>query len=233
MNLDFLPTRDSDAAGNMAVDFLLLQRYTREESVRFRHCGWRRPAFTFGYAQKIAFVRDHLPKDEPHELDLARRPTGGGLVDHRNDWTYAIVLPRTHALVERPGRVIYRAIHEALAAALNALGDGVVLQREPPRTPPGVCFERPELDDIVRLDDGRKVAGAALKRNKRGVLLQGSIWRPSARGLPWELLEETFAQQLGDVLAVDIAHPGWPAFEPDEEEALTAQYASAEWTELR
>ena len=49
----------------MAVDFLLLQRYPRGADARFRHYGWRSPAFTFGYSQKISFVRGQLPQGEP------------------------------------------------------------------------------------------------------------------------------------------------------------------------
>ena len=74
MVLEILPTRTAGAAENMAVDFLLLQRYPRERAPRFRHYEWRAPAFTFGYSQKIAFVREQLPPGET--FDLCRRPTG-------------------------------------------------------------------------------------------------------------------------------------------------------------
>eukprot|EP01031_Cornospumella_fuschlensis_P044051 gene44051-53854_t len=65
----------------MATDFLLLQRYPRA-TPRFRHYGWRGPAFTFGYSQKIAFVRESLASAavEP-PFELCRRATGGGVVD--------------------------------------------------------------------------------------------------------------------------------------------------------
>lgn len=232
MELHRLPVRTSDAAGNMAVDFLLFQRYPQPEAVRFRHYGWRRPAFTFGYAQKIEFVRSRLPAGEA--FDLARRATGGGLVDHREDWTYALVLPRQHPLWDRPGPAIYHAVHDALAAALNALGASVRLQRVEPEVAPGVCFERPEIDDVVRELDGRKVAGAALKRGKHGLLLQGSIWRPLLPEIAdWSALEEKFPRVLGTALGCTITEPGWPAFAPEEEEILVEQYASADWTEAR
>mgnify|MGYP003473553858 CR=1 FL=1 len=42
------------------MDFLLLQRYPHPGTPRFRHYGWRAPACTFGYAQKIATVRELL-----------------------------------------------------------------------------------------------------------------------------------------------------------------------------
>lgn len=231
MEFHLLPSRTADAAGNMAVDFLLLQRYPHADAVRYRHYDWRRPAFTFGYGQKFEFIRSRLPRDEP--LDVTRRATGGGLVDHREDWTYAIVLPRAHPLWERPGPVIYHAVHDALVNTLNALGAHVALQRDEPDAAPGVCFERPEVGDVIRVADGVKVAGAALKRGKHGLLLQGSIWRPFAGPVDWDAFEQRLPGTLARALEARVAEPGWPAFNPDEEEALLEQYASPEWIEAR
>ena len=85
MQLHTLPTRTAGAAENMALDFLLLQRYPEPSAARFRHYEWRTSAFTFGLSQTIDYVRANLPSGET--FDLCRRPTGGGIVDHRNDWT--------------------------------------------------------------------------------------------------------------------------------------------------
>src|SRR5690606_39065461 len=106
MILDVLPERHDSAAGNMAADFLLLQRYPAETHARFRSYGWHRPAFTFGYSQKIAWVREQVAPFAP--VELCRRPTGGGLVDHRQDWTYALVIPRGHALYDARAVESYR-----------------------------------------------------------------------------------------------------------------------------
>ena len=120
MRLEVLPERTGGAAENMATDFMLLQRYPREDVARYRHYGWRSPSFTFGYSQKIAFVRGQLPPGET--IDLCRRPTGGGIVDHRDDWTYSLVIPRGHPFEEARATLSYRAIHEALAGALGTGG---------------------------------------------------------------------------------------------------------------
>jgi len=106
MNLHVLPVRTAGAAENMALDFLLLQRYPDQTVPRFRHYGWRAPAFTFGFGQKIAYARAQLPPGEPP--DLCRRPTGGGVVDHRDDWTYALILPRGHTLYDERAAISYR-----------------------------------------------------------------------------------------------------------------------------
>ena len=120
MELHALPTRVAGAAENMALDFLLLQRYPDAGAIRFRHYEWRGPAFTFGFGQKIAWVREQLQAGE--DLDLCRRPTGGGIVDHRDDWTYALVIPRAHAWWEARATESYRAVHGCLAQALRELG---------------------------------------------------------------------------------------------------------------
>ncbi len=245
MQLDVLPTRIGGAAENMATDFLLLQRYPRV-TPRFRHYGWRGPAFTFGYSQKIAFVRDSLAAVES-PFELCRRATGGGVVDHREDWTYALVIPRGHPLEERPATQSYREIHEALAEALRAQGVDAVTKPcaeaagETPAEPAGVCFQRAEIYDVVHGRTGEKIAGAAQKRNKHGLLFQGSVWRPSAVAggasaattVDWDKFEEDFIARLATALGIDAQPTPWPELNEEELGALVEQYAAREWTEHR
>jgi len=242
MTLALLPTRTAGAAENMALDFLLLQRYPDAAAPRFRHYGWRRPAFTFGYAQKIGFVREKITRAVGEAgaggFDLCRRPTGGGVVDHRDDWTYALVIPRGHPLEELRATESYRMVHECLAGALRRQGVAAVTKPtrdESAAGAAGVCFERAEIHDVIHTDSGTKIAGAAQKRNKRGLLFQGSIWRPAAVGpaLDWDLLADEFVGQLADGLAVEASPSPWPEFEEDEVNGLVEQYSSPEWNEFR
>lgn len=238
MLLDVLPNRADSAAGNMAADFLLLQRYPEETHARFRHYGWHRPAFTFGFSQKIAWVRAQLEPDE--RVELCRRPTGGGLVDHRDDWTYALVIPRGHPLYDARAIESYRTVHHALADALRLQGCAAELKArcepasdaEAACAAPGVCFRRAELFDVVHATSQEKIAGAAQKRNKRGLLFQGSIWRPAAGAIDWEAFAEAFADRLAEALRGDRNAGGWPDFD-EELIALTDQYSSPEWVEQR
>jgi len=234
MNLAVLPVRTGGAAENMAVDFLLLQRSPGIPGPRFRHYEWRAPAFTFGYSQKIAWVRPQLPPEGA--FDLCRRPTGGGLVDHRGDWTYALVIPRGHPVEEARAAQSYRVIHECLAAALRAQGVAADLQpaAADPDAAPGICFKKAEASDVVA-PGGGKIAGAAQKRNKRGLLFQGSVWRPAAGGaaVDWDRFGEDFAAGIGAALDAPAASAPWPEFDEDEVSALTETYASAEWVEYR
>jgi len=240
MKLDVLPARTGGAAENMAADFMLLQRYPREASARYRHYAWRSPAFTFGYSQKVSFVRSQLPPAGP--FDLCRRPTGGGIVDHRDDWTYCLVIPRGHPLEEARATQSYRAIHEALAGALGDAGVPVALKpvAEPVAAgdsggPAGVCFERAEIYDVIHVQSGAKIAGGAQKRNKRGLLFQGSVWRPAAGGdsVGWEKFGEGFVRRLAAALGAEADETPWPDFSEEEMEGLVEQYSSPEWMEFR
>lgn len=233
MNLHVLPSRAAGAAENMATDFLLLQRYPAAALPRFRHYEWHAPAFTFGYAQKIEWVRTQLPPGET--FDLCRRPTGGGIVDHRSDWTYALVIPRGHPLEEVRATNSYREIHEALAAALRDEGVPAATKTAVPESDPiGVCFQRAEIYDVVHERTGAKIAGAAQKRNKRGLLFQGSIWRPAVESpVDWERFQETFVHRLAAALGGTAEPTPWPEFNEDELAGLTEQYAAPEWLDLR
>lgn len=241
MDFHVLPTRTGSAAENMALDFLLLQRYPVPEAIRWRHYGWHRPSFTFGYSQRIAWVREQLPHSDVR-LDLCRRPTGGGVVDHRDDWTYALVIPRGHPLEEVRAVESYRIVHAALTDALLAQQVPAELKRvtEPVDGAPagghgpGVCFQQPELYDVVRRGTTEKIAGAAQKRNKHGLLFQGSIWRPSASEVAdWDRFGEDFVAHLGGALSAKPQATGWPELNEDEVSGLTENYSSSEWVELR
>ena len=236
MKLEILPTRTGGAAENMAIDFLMLQRYANHTVPRFRHYDWRAAAFTFGYGQKISFVREQLPPDE--HFELCRRPTGGGIVDHRDDWTYALVIPRGHAWEELRATLSYRAVHEVVAGVLQNLGVSAMIKpaaEAVEEETTGMCFQRAEIFDVVDRKTGSKIAGAAQKRNKHGLLLQGSLARSAVAvpGFDWEQFEEQFAANLGIALGDDPVSAPWPEFNEEELSGLTERYSSPEWIEYR
>jgi lipoate-protein ligase A len=242
MQLHLLPVRTAGAAENMALDFLLLQRYPAPGEARFRHYEWRTQAFTFGLSQAMDYIRANLPSSAAamegaaaERFDLCRRPTGGGLVDHRNDWTYCLVIPRAHALFDAPATQAYREVHAALAAGMQALGEPVALQdkRHPNEEGPTICFERPELHDVINTASGAKIAGAAMKRNKHGLLLQGSIEKGRVGPIDWERFQELFATEIARVLGVTPVPVPWPELNESEVEGLIEQYSSVEWMENR
>jgi len=255
MKLHLLPDRCGSAAENMATDFLLLQRYpSAPAAVRLRHYTWQRPSITFGYSQKYALVCEQLAALAPASghFDLTRRATGGGLVDHRNDWTYALVIPRGHDLEARPASQSYRLVHEALATALTRQDVPAVLKLpsdacDAPKlvanknAPAAQCFQRAECFDVIRAErpsnnqPETKIAGAAQKRTKHGLLFQGSVSRAAAGGetTNWEQFYTDFSRALARLLDAEIEPVGWPDFAEAELEGLIEQYSSPEWVEYR
>lgn len=236
MRLDLLPHRLDGAAANMASDFLLLQAYPEPDHARFRAYGWHRPAFTFGFSQKLDWVRTQLPPES--DAELCRRPTGGGVVDHSNDWTYALVIPRGHPVCDLRAVESYRGVHACLADALRERGVPAVLKEscgpDPDACPPGpgVCFQRAEFHDVVREPGGEKIAGAAQKRSKRGLLFQGSVWRPAAGDIDWDAFGAAFTENLARFLGAAAESSPWPDYHGLDDD-LREQYASPEWTHLR
>jgi len=241
MPLDLLSTRDASAPVNMATDFLLLQHYPDPTHARLRCYGWHRPACTFGFGQRLAWVQENLPVDFAGEL--CRRPTGGGIVDHRHDWTYALVIPRGTPLYDARAIEAYRVVHEALAAALREQGVAVALQaacppcddQAPGPAGPGVCFNRAEIHDLIDPTSGAKLAGAAQKRSRHGLLCQGSLDRAALARIgtcDGETLRENFAAQIGAALATPVAPTPWPDLD-EAIDALAENYADPAWNERR
>ncbi len=247
LQLDLLPERSGSAATNMATDFLLLKHYPQPDHARFRAYSWQRPAYTFGYSQKIAFVRDHLPAG--FDGELCRRPTGGGIVDHRVDWTYAIVIPRGADLYDERAVESYRVIHQAITEALLHVGVDAQLKTvcEPPATEdaaagkncrptaPGVCFQRAERFDVVHSRTGAKLAGAAQKRAKHGLLFQGSLARAAIEidgAIDWDAFTDSFTTGLGAALQAEPTPSPWPDIDEVIDD-LADQYSTTEWIEYR
>jgi len=158
-----IPSRSS--ALNMAIDEALLENAT-EPSIRFYK--WDHPALSFGYFGKFADVADHST-----ERDLVRRWTGGGIVFHSDDLTYSIVIPASEAAFSESSMSVYEKIHDALRAALVRSGRDVELAANGAQKISDSCFANPVRGDV--LSNGRKIAGAAQRRTRHGLLQQGSI----------------------------------------------------------
>lgn len=124
---------------------------------------------SIGYFGKLADARSSLP-----DLSWVRRWTGGGTVDHRNDWTYTIFAPAGSSLYTMKGAESYRVIHAALAGILSAEGHQVRLASRLESSGDSLCFLNPVDHDIVD-SHGRKLAGAGQRRTKLGLLHQGSV----------------------------------------------------------
>ncbi len=198
------------AAFNMALDEALLESMPRLQKPVLRFYGWTEPAATFGYFQKHADV-----ESATHLRPLIRRPTGGGIVPHDADWTYSAVFPPGHEWHSLKAEESYRRIHDWLRLAFVELKVETELAPCVKKSPiadgqspmPGACFVGHEKSDL--LWHGKKIAGAAQRRNKTGLLIQGSVQPPvvSLARADWEnAMGEVARKYFGTV---------WTDFQPD------------------
>lgn len=159
------------AAYNMACDEALLEHGRTLAHPVLRFYGWLEPAVSFGYSQRYAEIAS-LTKLRP----LVRRPTGGGLVPHQADWTYSVMFPPGHPWYQLRAVDSYAKIHDWLRTAFSKLGIETELCPTARPDSPGQCFIGAEKSDL--LWHGRKIAGAAQRRNRYGLLVQGSVQPP-------------------------------------------------------
>ena len=172
MRWHFLNSGPGAPADNMALDEALLEAAPRFGCPVLRFYGWTEPAASFGYFQKFAEV-ERLTKLRP----LIRRPTGGGLVPHDADWTYSLAFPAGDPWHKLKAVESYRRVHEWIRAAFTDAGLATELAPCCRKEAPGLCFIGAEQFDV--LWQGRKIAGAAQRRTRDGLLIQGSIQSPS------------------------------------------------------
>lgn len=208
MPLIILPNAFGDAATNMAIDASLL--YTLPTRIAaFRHYGWTEPTITFGYTQRIAEIKVTFADD----LCLCRRLTGGGIVDHRNDWTYALAMQTDLPAAHAPATELYASIHRCIQLALEnqqIQSQLAPCQRSCGQQPaaksagPEQCFVQPTTNDVTH-SDGTKIAGAAMKRTREGLLVQGSIDRGALPDtFDYHIFAEAFQRALAHELAIPI-----------------------------
>jgi lipoate-protein ligase A len=180
------------AARNMATDHALLEEIGHLGGPVLRFYGWTEPAATFGYSQCYEDIERATPL-----RPLIRRPTGGGLVPHDRDWTYSLVLPAGHWWYRLAAVESYRLVHAWLKAGFEVLGVSTELAPCGRQETPGQCFAGHERHDL--LWHGRKIAGAAQRRTRTGLLIQGSVQAPpGADRVEWEAAVRRSAQSRPD-----------------------------------
>ena len=215
-----------DPAYNMALDEALLRAAPRLGVPVMRFYGWTEPAASFGYFQAYADVECMTPL-----RPLVRRPTGGGLVPHDADWTYSLAFPPSHEWYHLSAKESYQWVHEWIQAAFASLNVATELASACLKPLPGQCFQGHEMFDL--LWHGRKVAGAAQRRTRDGLLIQGSVQPPGS----------AVSRTAWEKAMCDQAHlrqgARWVPFEPDSllvervQELVRQKYSHASYNQKR
>jgi lipoyl(octanoyl) transferase len=166
-----LASGPGDPAFNMALDEALLEAMPRWRVPVLRFYGWNSPAASFGYFQKYSDV-ERATLLRP----LVRRPTGGGIVPHDADWTYSLVFPAGHPWHALVAVESYRRVHEWIQSAFAKLDIAAELAPHARKAEAGQCFAGHEKFDVLWRQ--KKIAGAAQRRTRAGLLIQGSVQPP-------------------------------------------------------
>ncbi|HEY5915427.1 MAG TPA: hypothetical protein VJA21_33000 [Verrucomicrobiae bacterium] len=188
---------------NMALDEALLESMPTLGRPTLRFYGWIEPAASFGYFQRYTEVENLTPL-----RPLVRRPTGGGIVPHKDDWTYSVAFPPAHEWYSVPAVESYRRVHQWIHDAFGLLGIPTELAPATRQTQPGQCFAGFERFDLLR--QGRKIAGAAQRRRRDGLLIQGSVQPPGsvvARS-SWERAMRRVAEEQWSIRWQDLQVEG-------------------------
>src|SRR5476651_2059055 len=102
---------------NMALDELILEHAASTARPVLRTYRWTEPFVSIGFFDRIELIERQFP-DRP----LVRRWTGGGAVDHQDDFTFSLAVPGADAFATLPAVRRYAAIHACVSLALAQLG---------------------------------------------------------------------------------------------------------------
>lgn len=174
-----IDTGPLSGAENMAIDEALLRSFDSASSLPvLRLYGWEPPTLSLGRFQKAAEVLD-LERCRIDGVPIVRRITGGGVIYHADELTYALICSPAQLPPASSIKDSFRELTAFLLTFYRRLG----LQAEyavdilPDRSRLGektdFCFAGRETFDI--LVNGSKIGGNAQRRLKEVVFQHGSI----------------------------------------------------------
>ena len=170
-----LEERRSSAKKNMERDEKHLLSIQPHDDPILHFYEWEKPSATYGYFMKPEELFKHTDA-----LDLAKRPTGGGVLFHLWDLAFSVIIPADHHGYSSDIMKNYKFVNDAVLKAVKETLDGSVSASLLPKDPVALdplskyyCFAKPTKYDVMI--DGMKIAGSAQRRKKNAFLHQGSI----------------------------------------------------------
>lgn len=176
MSWTVIDTGVSSAKKNMEIDVRLLEELDASSISPVLHLyDWESPSATYGH-----FIQpfDHL--SQKISLELAKRPTGGGVIFHTHDLAFSMLVPASHEAFSMNTLDNYAFVNHILIDVLKRfLGKEVGLSLLPAEcegkggSACHFCMGKPTKYDVML--DEKKVCGGAQRRTKNGFLHQGTI----------------------------------------------------------
>ena len=222
---EVLDTGVSCAQSNMDQDAELLSQLGERVSPLIHFYDWEGKCATYGL---LVNPEQFLDMEAVHEqgVTLARRPTGGGIVFHIRDLAFSVLVPAKSPLFSKNTLENYALINNAVLGAVQEFLQKATDLKLTPQDGPAwekaaarFCMARPTKYDVVV--GGRKVAGAAQRKTKKGFLHQGTI----ALGMPDAGLLSALLPKDSHILAamVQSTFPLLPVESSQQEQSVAKE----------
>lgn len=201
------------AQENMDQDSELLEGLTDKSSPMLHFYKWKRPSITYGY-----FIKPHtlidLDKIKKFNIDIGKRPTGGGMVFHMWDMAFSFLMPSNNINFslnplenyQFVNGIVFKSILDFLKEEDEAVS---LMEKEANKDNAAekFCMGHPTKYDV--LINNKKVVGAAERRKKNGYLHQGTI----SLSMPdLKLLKEILLKDVSEI----ISSSSFPLIEANE-----------------
>ena len=153
----------------MAIDRALFENFSQPI---LRLYSWEK-SFTFGISSDISKLKD---KEEllPYAQNYAKRMTGGGILFHGNDISYALIVPSSYM-----GTLNVKASYEKICAFLfqfyKHLGLEAIYAKDASVQISKSEFCQLGFEDHDILIQGKKIGGNAQRRNRDVIFQHGSV----------------------------------------------------------
>jgi len=171
-------TPQLDVYQQMATDEFFCERMPYKYILRFYN--WKENGITFGFSQRYNQVIDSI-SEEDKNLPITRRPTGGGIVFHKNDLTFSFLFYSPEMF--NPYKT-YESLHKSISESFSK--NGIFLEILNSKTPdykvnnPVMdCFSKPVEKDLMI--GSKKILGGALRKFSDYMLYQASLQIENAR----------------------------------------------------
>jgi lipoate---protein ligase len=193
MKWEIVDTGLASAEKNMATDIKLLETLKPHDKPILHFYDWEADSATYGYfLDPLKFL--HLEAIQNFKIQIAKRPTGGGIVFHLCDLAFSALIPSSHPSFSINTMENYAYINSiVLDAVQNFIGSKQTPSLLPKEIFPldetckNFCMAKPTKYDVML--NQKKVGGGAQRRSKNGYLHQGTI---SLAMPPESFLEKIF-----------------------------------------
>lgn len=179
-SLEYIDSGVLAACDSMKIDADWIDRSFSRPCLRFYD--WKCKSVTYGYfIDPERWLKIDVAKEAG--FDIARRPTGGGMIFHYNDFSYTVAIPAGHPACSQQVLSNYHLINNALLEAVSSLCGLFSLHEQVSSSGSfsHFCMATPTKYDLIYR--GKKLGGSAQRKTAKGIIHQGTLFLTSPN---WE-----------------------------------------------